>query len=463
MNFKPINKLFVCVVIILPTVLFSQEVDKYEAEEDSASLARRRAYEATLRLIEENKKRRERDPQRYADSLAKLKEERLYLKAQKRLKEYTDGDITQLTEIDLTGARLREVPDWVCGATDLEVLLLDNNQISSLPKALNELKKLERIYWRNNTLSDRKVKIPRMDGILKLDLTGNRLSKLPKIHRFGKLEELVLEENSFQKIPTWRSRRLKRLKELDLSSNPIIIDKRWYGLLDHIEILKLNKCELETIHPSFYRMVSLKELQVQMNNLTGIPDGISDLSGLTKLSFYKNNLSSLPDDLFELEELEVIDLYYNEIEKVPSDIEKLKNLKILYLSFNKLYDLPSSIGELTKLRALYIHHNRLSFIPSNVSNLKKLSVLHFQNNYLNEFPLSILQLSSLRDLDISDTDIKSVPLDLRLLNLKTLYWRHLDIDVNDPKSADTLSTLLFLQDNGVNVVPPISKKVVSED
>ena len=458
MNARNVFVFFLFITLLSPIFLFSQEIEEFvQKDQDSATLAKRKAYEEVLKRVEENRKRRERDPKRYADSIAAVYEERLYLRAKERLDGYAKDDIAALKEIDLTGARLTQIPAWVYKANNLEVLLLDNNQITELPNELKGLKKLKRIYWRNNALGSQKVKIPKLDSVEKIDLAGNQLSKLPKVKRLKNLEELVLEKNSFEKLPTWKGRRLKNLKELDISSNPIVLHKKWYGLLDHIEILKVNNCRLDSIHPSFYKIGGLKELQLQKNDLKRIPEGISDLINLTKLSFYQNNLLRLPDDLFELEKLEVIDLYYNNLEKIPSDISKLKELKILYLSFNQLYDLPASIGKLSELRELYIHHNRLSVIPPSISALKKLRVLHFQNNYLNTFPLSIIELKSLRDLDISDTDILSIPTELQELNMKTFYWRHLDIDVNDPKNAESLSTLLSLQEKGVNVVPPISR------
>ncbi len=457
-------KFWLLITIFVPFFLVAQDtVSSSKLAEDSTAIARRKAYEATLKRFEKAHKMREKYPQRYADSISTVREERLHKRAQERIKEYVQRGVAALVEIDLTGARLKEVPDWIYNATDLEVLLLDNNQITRLPKELSNLKKLKRIYWRNNQLGDEKIKLPKLDGVEKIDLSGNGLSKLPGVHRLKNLKELILENNDFNKLPTWRGRRLKKLKELDISSNPLKLDKRWYGLLDHIEILKINKCELQGWDPAFYRMVGLRELQVQVNSIQVIPDGISNLSELSKLSFYKNNLSKIPIELFELNKLEVIDLYYNNLEKIPSQIGELERLKILYLSFNHLFDLPESIGDLSQLEELYIHHNRLSEIPASISQLGKLRVLHFQDNYIPSFPDSIGELNSLIDLDISDTEIKSIPSCLLKLQLKTFYWRNLEIDLNSHTNSKSRATLLSLQERGVNVVPPISKSVTSLD
>lgn len=438
---------------------FNQEFDR--SDQDSVALSRRREYEETLKRIKENERRRKANPQRYADSIARVKEQLRFRKATDRLEEYKSANLEEIKEIDLTGARLKNIPDWIFEAEMLEILVLDHNQINILPKELQNLKHLRRIYWRYNDLVKTKPKIPRLEGIEKLDLTGNDLTKLPKIHRLKGLEELVLEDNEFNEIPTWRGRRLKTLKELDLSLNPIEIDKKWYGLLDHIEILKLNKCKIDALHPSLFKITGLTELQIQINELDSIPVGISALTNLSKLSFYKNNLNELPFDFFDLEKLVVVDLYYNDFEKIPDRIGELKNLEILYLSFNKLYDIPESITKLSKLEQLYIHHNRLSEIPQNIGDLGNLRILHFQNNYIPSFPSQILQMNSLVDLDISDTDIRSIPSEITALKLKTFYWRNLEINLNTSENEKSRNALMKLMENGTKVVPPISLREIT--
>ncbi|WP_421762936.1 leucine-rich repeat domain-containing protein [Ekhidna sp.] len=425
-------------------------------EKDSIANDSRRQYEERLKFLEEIRRRREKDPIRFDDSVSRIKELSRYEEATQRIEKYKLSDISTLKEIDLTGARLEKVPEWIYSAHKLEVFILDHNKISKLPKRLKELPNLKRIYWRFNDLSKSKVKISKLPKVEKLDLTGNGLSKLPRLHHLNELNELVLEDNQFTKLPTWKGRRLKNLEELDVSKNPLKLDKRWYGLIDHVEILRLNKCQIDEIHPTLYKMSGLKQLLIQVNELEEIPEGISSLKFLNKLSFYKNSISTLPPDLFELRGLQVIDLYYNELEFLPPAISNLENLEILYLSFNKLYDIPAEIGELANLKELYIHHNRLSQIPSEYAQLKKLEVFHIQDNYIPAFPNQVFKMTSLIDLDISDTEIKSIPMELTDLKLKNFYWRNLDINLNDIRQIETRRTLVELMKNKTNIVPRIS-------
>lgn len=436
--------------------------DQGTIDEDSLAVERRKEYEARLQFIEEIKRRREKDPERYADSIAQIKELKRYAKAIDRIDGYRNRNIEELTEIDLTGARLQELPDWISEARNVEILVLDYNRISVLPKWLGELEQLKRIYVRHCNLKNSELKIPRIEGIEKVDLTGNTFSKLPKVHRFKGLKELIIEDNEFTKIPTWRARRLKNLKELDLSQNPLTVDRRWYGLLDHIQILKLNKCEIEELDPSIYRMTGLKELQIQVNELDSVPNGISALSNLEKLSFYKNQLKNFPADFFDLKKLVVVDFYYNEFEKIPPQIGDLKNLEVLYLSFNQLYDIPAELNQLSKLRELYVHHNRLSELPGGLDKLQMLRIFHFQNNYIPDFPTQVLNMKSLVDLDISNTDITVLPEDISELRLENFYWRNLNIDLNDPRNRKIGEILVELSAKGTNVVPSISNQEISD-
>ena len=65
-------------------------------------------------------------------------------------------------------------------------------------------------------------------------------------------------------------------------------------------------------------------------------------------------------------------------------------------------------------------------------------------------------MRSLEDLDISDTDISQIPGQINELNLKTFFWRNLDIDLNDPNQFETRTALEKLMEQGVNVVPSIA-------
>lgn len=444
----------VLLTLAISCVIFSHLL----AQSDSTIARQKDEMDRRMRIL--IKMMRE-DPKAARDSLAKARLARQKNSSKKRIEGYlTSGNLEELKELDLSNGDFTEVPAFVFEAKNLEVLILNDNRVEKLPKELQQLSKLDRIYWERNELGKKRFKIPKLPGVTKLDLSGNALRKLPKLKRLDGLKELVLQENEFESIPTWKLRKARTIKEVDLSSNPMTLGKEKYHRLDWLPVLKLNKCGLDSIHPSFYRLTGLEELQLQVNKLTSVPEGVSSMSKLTKLSFYKNELTSLPADLFEMQDLEVIDLYYNQLQIIPDDIGKMKSLSILYLSFNKLYSLSEEVGELDKLEELYLHHNRFSDLPLSLKKLSSLKTLHVNENYLTEFPSQILSLEALRDLDISNTDITSIPASLESMSLAEFYYRELDINYNNITNAYIQPMIVRMQEKGVTVSPRIRAEVV---
>ena len=434
------------------------DLERDTSDLDSAAAARRQAYEQQIKRLNEYERLRKKDPKRFVDSLRALSRQKHYEEALVRLSTYeTLGNFSALKEVDLSGARLERLPDFVFEAENMEVLILDDNNITELPEKLSELKNLKRIYWRNCDLGNRKVKIPKLEGIEKLDLSGNTLEKLPKAHRMKGIEKLVLNQNDFKTIPLWQIRKFKTLKELEMSRNPLTLERRWYWLLNDLSILKLNKCELSELHPSLYKMKSLEELQLQENKLDSLPEGISRLKRLTKVSFYKNSLDKLPADFFELKNLKLIDLYHNELQIIPKEIARLDSIKVLYLSFNQLYDIPEEVGKLSSLEELYIHHNRISEIPWSFGDLQRLRVLHFQHNYVPQFPTQILSMKSLKDLDISSTEIDTLPLALEGMGLEAFFWKEVAVDLKDPENEAIVEMIRRMTASGMTISPRIHR------
>ena len=61
MNARNVFVFFLFIALLSPIFLFSQEIDEFvQKDQDSATLAKRKAYEEVLKRVEENRKRRER-------------------------------------------------------------------------------------------------------------------------------------------------------------------------------------------------------------------------------------------------------------------------------------------------------------------------------------------------------------------------------------------------------------------
>ncbi|MFY0608393.1 MAG: hypothetical protein JXR10_16865 [Cyclobacteriaceae bacterium] len=430
--------------------------------------------EARLKMIEENRLARtyfeinyQNNPQAAIDSANRAEELRRRPQGIKRLTEYQSNTrIDTLKEINLTAAGLTRIPDFVFEAKALELLLLDHNSIKRLPKELANLTNLKRVYWRANNLEQFFwIRIPKIAGLEKLDISNNLLTRLPSgVKRLDGLKELVLDENFFPEIPIKRLGKADFVETLSLNkSHQIQIGEGKYESLSFLKTLKINHSNIAEIHPDFYGLKGLNELQLQENQLVSFPAGISNMKSLTKLSFYKNKLKELPLDLFDLK-LKVIDLYYNELEVIPTEICNLKELEILYMAHNRIYELPESLGALTNLDEIYLHHNRLSVLPSSLSELTKVRVARVNDNYLAEFPSQFLGMAYLEEFDVSNNQITEIPQELDdLSSLKLFNYQENPIDFNAPDNRGLSPMIFQMIDRGVICVPRVYKEEVREE
>ncbi|MEQ8470786.1 MAG: hypothetical protein RIC35_06350 [Marinoscillum sp.] len=460
------KNLTIVVVLVVNCLSLAAQNPKLTKEQDSM----RRVMEERMKVWDQQRKLYDKmyavDPKHAVDSTNASQKAKRLAEGLKRLKGYQQNTrIDTLNEINLSYAGLSEVPDFVFNARKMEVLILDWNDIKMLPKELSELDSLKRIYWRGNNLDQYWwIRIQKIKGLEKLDLSNNSLSRLPRaVRKLEGLEELVLDENFLGEIPVHRLARADFIKAVSFNkSHSMSLDQNDYHQLDFIEILKVNNSKIANVHESFYDMAGLKELQLQENQLKQIPEGISRMKRLEKLSFYKNELETLPEDLFDLN-LKIIDLYYNQLEVIPDEIGTLIDLEVLFLANNKIYSLPESIGNLKNLEEMYVHHNRLSVLPESISKLAQLKVARVNDNYLIEFPAEFMGMKDLVDLDVSNNQLETLSPDLENLpSLELFNYQENPIDFNSAENAYLSPMIVRMLERGVTCVPRIYREEVSK-
>ena len=110
-----------------------------------------------------------------------------------------------------------------------------------------------------------------------------------------------------------------------------------------------------------YTLLSDKELELfRKYDKKLYDDYVNYLSNLKELYLEDNELTSLPDWIGTLTNLEDLNLNYNKLTSLPYSIGNLTNLKRLSLHNNKLESLPESIGNLKNLRYLDLEYNPIS-------------------------------------------------------------------------------------------------------
>ncbi len=83
-------------------------------------------------------------------------------------------------------------------------------------------------------------------------------------------------------------------------------------------------------------MTSLTTLSLYNNQITEIPESLTNLTSLTTLSLYNNQITEIPDLIGNLTSLTTLDLENNRITKIPETIQKLLKLEKLDLRGNPL-------------------------------------------------------------------------------------------------------------------------------
>eukprot|EP00775_Hariotina_reticulata_P013287 gene13287-13418_t len=156
------------------------------------------------------------------------------------------------------------------------------------------------------------------------------------------------------------------------------------------------------------------KLNVGYAGMQQLPQGFVELvrksnPHITELELSSNNLTDLPDDISQLQQIRVLRLKYNQFKRVPSTITRLPQLMVLELSGNQVIRLDSNIAKLTSLKELDLSGNLLVELPNALATLPKLEVLRLENNRLESLPDTIGELPSLTKLDVSTNCLRQLP------------------------------------------------------
>lgn len=247
--------------------------------------------------------------------------------------------------------------------SNLESVLLENNNLVSLPDSICSLTKLKTIYIPYNQITSLPENMGDLVNLKQLNLNSNKLTDLPdSLFELGSLQSMYLGNNQIQSV-----------------SEDI-------GKLSGLMSLRLGSNQLTSLPESIGSLSKLQELLLENNQLRSLPESIGNLTLLRRLDLPINQLKSIPDSIGNLSSLEVLFLSRNQLISVPESIGDLSNLKQLYLDYNQLTRIPESIGKLSVLTRLYLGDNQLTSLPESLGDLSSLkhssTDFTLQNNLL---------------------------------------------------------------------------------
>ncbi|CAH2050149.1 unnamed protein product, partial [Iphiclides podalirius] len=196
--------------------------------------------------------------------------------------------------LDLSGNRLTSpLPAYMKGWQNLHTLNLSNNNYETWLSSDEEynLKRLDLSKNKISTIDGRAF--GKMPNLSFLDLSENRIYNLPPdvFSDANNLDTLILSRNYFSEVPKFLSQSLRSLS--------------------------LSYCQITTIDSTaLIGMRSLLEVDLSMNQIEDIPDGITS-STLQELDLSYNEISVITDQTFSaLPHLAVLDLRGNEFREV---------------------------------------------------------------------------------------------------------------------------------------------------
>ncbi|XP_048421128.1 disease resistance protein RUN1-like [Pyrus x bretschneideri] len=311
----------------------------------------------------------------------------------------------ELSWLDLSGSKIKELPSSINNLTELEYLgLKDCKELKSLPISIlmQSLKKLDlsgcsslemfpeisevmkELSWLDLSRSKFKELPSSINNLTKLEYLGlkdcKELKSLPIIIRMQSLKKLNLSGCSSLEMFPEISEVMEELSWLNLSGSKIKELPSSINNLTELEYLSLKDCkELKSL-PTSVHMQSLKKLNLS---------GCSSLEMFPEISEVKNELSWL-------------NLSGSKIKELPSSINNLTELEYLGLEDCKeLINLPSSICQLESLYSLSLSGcTKFEVFPSIEEDMEGLTVLHLDGTSIKELSPSIERLQGLEYLNL---------------------------------------------------------------
>ncbi|KFP37032.1 Toll-like receptor 2 type-1 [Chlamydotis macqueenii] len=256
--------------------------------------------------------------------------------------------------------------DTLCLPSTIKVIDLSFTNISQIPQNFaNKMMNLENMYVQGNhfiytvhpQITNAAPKPP--PGSVHISAisfvrnqAGTPVESLPT-----KVKHLKMSNCSIVELPEWFADRMEELLVLDLSSNRISVLPDLPTSLQHLDI---SNSDIKVIPPSFKSVSNLTIFNIQNNKITDMHPEYFPLT-LTKCDISKNKLNrlSLTDALEKLESLNVSGNLITRLEPA-SHLSALTNLDS---SHNLISELPDHFGKsLPMLKYFNLSGNKISFL-----------------------------------------------------------------------------------------------------
>ncbi|CAN6584487.1 unnamed protein product [Malus baccata var. baccata] len=362
----------------------------------------------------------------------------------------------ELTELNLSGSKIKELPSSINNLTGLRYLKLkDCKELKSLPSIrMRSLKIL--VLCGCSSLEMFPDILEVMGELLKLNLSGSKIKELPSsINNLTELRYLNLKDcKELRSLP---SIRMKSLKTFDLyGCSSLEMFPEILEVMEELQELNLSESKIKELPSSINNLTGWSSLEMYLEilevpeellelNLSGskikeLPSSINNLMGLRYLKLKDcKELKSLPS--IHMKSLKTLDLSgCSSLEMFPEILEVMEELPELNLSGSKIKELPSSINNLTGLRHLDLKDCKELKSLRSVIHMRSLVTLDvFGCSSLEMFPEILEVMEELQKFDMSGSKIKELPSSIN--NLKGLRF----LNLRDCKELKSLPSVIHMR------------------
>ncbi|WP_394244541.1 leucine-rich repeat-containing protein kinase family protein [Vibrio astriarenae] len=160
------------------------------------------------------------------------------------LSQLQSGELTGITRLKLA-ENLTHFPMEILSLADsLEILDLTDNQLSTLPDELVELKKLKIVFASNNQFEILPEVLGRCENLEMIGFKANKIKHVAEGALPPKLRWLILTDNELESLPDSLGHR-PRLQKLALAGNRLTQLPRSMGQLYNLELLRISANQLD--------------------------------------------------------------------------------------------------------------------------------------------------------------------------------------------------------------------------
>lgn len=358
------------------------------------------------------------------------------------------GELKKLKILNVSKNFIEKIPSTIGNCKKLKILNLSCNKIYFITPSIGGCIKLETLYIAYNKLV---YLVNTLPPNLKILMLNNNFIKNIQSYIFSSLKNLNLlsiSKNKLKSINLYEKN--FSIKTLNIGDNDLQ-DYSFLSQFENLELLQIGNNSLQGQKNLYKTIPSVNSKCIcftSIRRVLKLPKAMFN-EHLKVLGVISCNLNTIPSDICNATNLKMLFVQYTNLKSLPPEIG-LTNLNGIDVSFNKLTTLPSEIINLRNLSYFKYTNNNiiLSQLPINIQRY-----LQFQKNFyadsqnVHNHQIQEATIKSVHNIINSiDTNKKTFDIeDLRekIINNKILEKECQDYLVNMMKNEITHSILLI--------------------